>query len=88
MRNPTSKEGRWERRRRSTGGPDEVPADLAAALEKDPKAKAAFDALKGSERYSVLYRPHQVQGAEKRRAAVEHTTQSLQSEPLSRFVTT
>lgn len=48
----------------------EVPEDLAAALEANPAAKAAFEALKGGERYSVLYRLHQVQGLEKREAAV------------------
>ncbi len=48
----------------------EVPADLAAALGADPAAKAAFEALKGGERYAVPYRLHQVQGLEKRKAAV------------------
>lgn len=55
----------------------EVPADLAAALKADPTAKAAFDALRGGERYSVLYRLHQVQGAEKRRVAVTKSLNSL-----------
>ncbi len=55
----------------------EVPADLAAALEADPKAKAAFAALKGGERYSVLYRLHQVRGAEKRRETVDCVVASL-----------
>ncbi len=44
----------------------EVPADLAAALEADPAAKAAFAELKGGDRYSVLSRLHQVGGVERR----------------------
>jgi uncharacterized protein YdeI (YjbR/CyaY-like superfamily) len=55
----------------------EVPGDLAAALEEDQEASAAFAALKGGERYSVLYRLHQVQGAEKRKAAVAKVVQWL-----------
>jgi uncharacterized protein YdeI (YjbR/CyaY-like superfamily) len=48
----------------------DVPPDLAAALEADPEAKAAFAALKGGERYSVLYRLHQVPQGSNKRAAV------------------
>ena len=55
----------------------EVPEDLAAALEANPAAKAAFAALKGGERYSVLYRLHAVQGADKREAAVAKAIASL-----------
>ncbi|GAA4008731.1 YdeI family protein [Sphingomonas swuensis] len=55
----------------------EVPEDLVVALEADPAAKAAFGALKGGERYSVLYRLHQVQAAEKRKAAVAKVVMGL-----------
>jgi uncharacterized protein YdeI (YjbR/CyaY-like superfamily) len=55
----------------------EVPEDLAAALEANPEAKAAVEALKGGERYSVLYRLHQVQSAVKRRAAVKKVVAGL-----------
>jgi uncharacterized protein YdeI (YjbR/CyaY-like superfamily) len=55
----------------------EVPEDFAAALEASPEAKAAFAALKGGERYSVLYRLHQVRGAEKRRGAVAKVVAGL-----------
>lgn len=48
----------------------ELPEDLAAALEADPAAKAAFEALKSGERYSVLYRLHQVQPETDRRKVV------------------
>jgi uncharacterized protein YdeI (YjbR/CyaY-like superfamily) len=62
----------------------EVPADLAAALEADPAAKAAFEALKGGERYAVLYRLHQVQGAEKRRVAVDKIVSRLANSQADR----
>ncbi|GAA3998283.1 YdeI/OmpD-associated family protein [Sphingomonas humi] len=55
----------------------EVPEDLRAALEGDPAAKAAFAALKGGERYSVLYRLHAVQGVDKGKAAVAKAIASL-----------
>ncbi len=57
----------------------EVPEDLAAALEANPEAEEAFAALKGSERYPVLYWLHQVQGAEKQRAEVEEAMKKLGS---------
>jgi uncharacterized protein YdeI (YjbR/CyaY-like superfamily) len=56
----------------------EVPEDLAAALEANPEAKAAFAALKGRERYPVLYRLHQVQRAAKRKEAVGKVVAGLQ----------
>lgn len=63
-----------EQRMRS-GGLQQI--DAARALEADPAAKAAFEALKGGERYAVLYRLHQVQGAERRAAAIQKTMGSL-----------
>lgn len=50
-------DGRWER---AYGGPATitVPDDLTAALDAAPAARAAFDALKGQDRYSVLHRVH------------------------------
>jgi uncharacterized protein YdeI (YjbR/CyaY-like superfamily) len=35
-----------------------VPDDLTAALDAEPTARAAFDALRASDRYAVLYRLH------------------------------
>ena len=50
-------DGRWER---AYAGPATitVPADLAAALDASPAARAAFDGLTGQDRYSVLHRVH------------------------------
>jgi uncharacterized protein YdeI (YjbR/CyaY-like superfamily) len=50
-------DGRWER---AYAGPATitVPDDLAAALDAEPAARAAFDALDGQNRYAVLWRVH------------------------------
>lgn len=49
----------------------EAPDDLTEALAANPKAKAFFETLKGSNRYGVLYRLHQVQKPDKRAAAID-----------------
>ena len=48
-------DGRWER---AYAGPATVttPDDLAAALDAEPGARAASDALDGQNRYAVLWR--------------------------------
>lgn len=66
----------------------EVPDDLIAALEASPEAKVGFAALKGSERYSLLYRLHQVQVAEKRKAAVAKAIKRLVDRDVLRLVAT
>lgn len=48
-------DGRWERAY-AGAATAEVPADLALALAESPRAAAAFAALDGSGRYSVLHR--------------------------------
>jgi uncharacterized protein YdeI (YjbR/CyaY-like superfamily) len=50
-------DGRWER---AYAGPATitVPDDLAAALDAEPAARKAFDALDGTNRYAVLWRVH------------------------------
>ncbi|MGY1652367.1 YdeI/OmpD-associated family protein [Geodermatophilus sp. SYSU D01119] len=50
-------DGRWDR---AYAGPATitVPDDLAAALDASPGARAAFDALDGTNRYAVLWRVH------------------------------
>ena len=49
------RDGRWEV---AYAGPAaiEIPADLAAALRANPKAKAMFDVLTSQNRYSILFR--------------------------------
>jgi uncharacterized protein YdeI (YjbR/CyaY-like superfamily) len=50
-------DGRWER---AYTGPATItmPDDLAAALDAEPAARAAYDALDGQNRYAVLWRVH------------------------------
>ena len=48
-------DGRWDAAYDSPANAT-VPADLAAALRKAPKAKRFFEALDGQNRYAILYR--------------------------------
>lgn len=48
-------DGRWDRAYDSPGTAT-VPADLQAALDANPDAKACFEALKGINRYAILHR--------------------------------
>jgi uncharacterized protein YdeI (YjbR/CyaY-like superfamily) len=50
-------DGRWERAYAGSATIT-VPDDLAAALDADPAARSAFDALDGANRYAVLWRVH------------------------------
>ncbi|MGY1827330.1 YdeI/OmpD-associated family protein [Blastococcus sp. SYSU DS0541] len=50
-------DGRWERAYPGAATIT-VPDDLAAALDAEPGARAAFDALDGQNRYAVLWRVH------------------------------
>jgi uncharacterized protein YdeI (YjbR/CyaY-like superfamily) len=48
----------------------EIPADLQAALDAEPAAKAFFATLKGANRYAVLYRIHDAKRPETRAARI------------------
>jgi uncharacterized protein YdeI (YjbR/CyaY-like superfamily) len=48
----------------------EVPADLQAALEANPKAAAFFATLKGANRYAILYRVGEAKRPETRAARI------------------
>jgi uncharacterized protein YdeI (YjbR/CyaY-like superfamily) len=50
-------DGRWDAAY-APASTAEVPADLAAALDADPRARAFFDTLTGANRYAILYRVH------------------------------
>jgi uncharacterized protein YdeI (YjbR/CyaY-like superfamily) len=58
-------DGRWDAAYAPTSAA-EAPADLAAALEVNPKAAAFFATLKGANRYAILYRIGAVKTAEAR----------------------
>ena len=47
--------GRWESAYQPWSNPD-IPADLQAALDARPNAKAFFETLRGGNRYGVIYR--------------------------------
>lgn len=48
-----------------------VPADLAAALDALPAARAFFDRLTGANRYAILYRIHDAKRPATRAARIE-----------------
>ncbi len=58
-------DGRWERAydRQSVA---QVPPDLQAALDENPKAAEFFATLTGANRYAVLYRIHDAKRAQTR----------------------
>ena len=55
----------------------EVPADLAAALARDPAAKAMFEKLNAANRYAVLYRVTTAKRPETRRRRIEELAAML-----------
>lgn len=55
----------------------EVPADLAAALGRDPSAKAMFDELSAPNRYSILYRVTTAKRPDTRRRRIEQLVAML-----------
>jgi uncharacterized protein YdeI (YjbR/CyaY-like superfamily) len=62
-------DGRWEA---AYAGPAtiEVPADLTAALEANPKAAAFFKTLNSQNRYAILLRIHDAKRPETRRKRI------------------
>jgi uncharacterized protein YdeI (YjbR/CyaY-like superfamily) len=64
-------DGRWESAYPSQKT-IEVPADLAAALAAEPRARAMFEILTSQNRYAVLYRIHNAKRSETRVRRIEH----------------
>ena len=69
-------DGRWEAAYRSFSDM-EVPAELAAALKKNKKAKAFFDQLDKTNRYAFCWRVHTAKKAETRVARAEKFVEML-----------
>ena len=69
-------DGRWER---AYAGPATVtvPDDLRDALDAEPPARAAFDALDGQNRYAVLWRVHTAHTAATRAKRIATLVQML-----------
>lgn len=55
-----------------------VPEDLQKALNKNKKAKAVFESLKSSERYSFLFRIHNAKKAETRERRIKQFVEMLE----------
>jgi uncharacterized protein YdeI (YjbR/CyaY-like superfamily) len=58
-------DGRWERAYASSRNM-EIPADLLAAIESEPKALALFKRLNAQNRYSLAFRTHHMKTPEGR----------------------
>ncbi len=64
------RDGRWEAAYQPQGGLT-VPADLLAALDKHPEARAFFDTLNKPNRYAICYRIETAVKPETRQARIE-----------------
>ena len=62
-------DGRWDAAYAPASTAD-IPPDLAAALDADPRARAFFDALTGANRYAILYRVQTAKKPETRAARI------------------
>ena len=69
-------DGRWEAAYRSFSDM-EVPAELAAALKKNKKAKTFFDQLDRTNRYAFCWRVHTAKKPETRLARAEKFVEML-----------
>jgi len=58
-------DGRWERAYGNLKG-DEFPADLRAAIDASPKAKAMFETLTAQNSFALAHRVHNLKTAEAR----------------------
>jgi uncharacterized protein YdeI (YjbR/CyaY-like superfamily) len=69
-------DGRWEAAYAGSAT-IEVPADLAAALDAEPRAKALFATLTGQNRYAILYRVTTARRAQTRARRIEEIVAML-----------
>jgi uncharacterized protein YdeI (YjbR/CyaY-like superfamily) len=69
-------DGRWDAAY-SGAATIEVPADLAAALDAEPRAKAFFAELTGQNRYAILYRVTTARRAQTRARRIEEIVAML-----------
>jgi uncharacterized protein YdeI (YjbR/CyaY-like superfamily) len=63
-------DGRWESAYQGSST-IEVPSDLTAALDAEPRARAMFDILTSQNRYAVLYRIHAAKRSNTRAQLIE-----------------
>jgi len=69
-------DGRWDAAYDSPAGA-QVPEDLAAALHRNPRAKAFFDALDRANRYAILWRLQTAKKAETRARRIQQFVEML-----------
>lgn len=70
-------DGRWDKAYASQKNMT-VPEDLQAALNKNKKAKAFFETLKGSNRYAILFRIHNAKKLETRIRRIQQFVEMLE----------
>lgn len=70
-------DGRWEAAY-APASKAEVPQDLQAALDANPKARAFFGTLTGANRYAILYRIDAVKKTETRARKIEDFVRMLE----------
>lgn len=68
-------DGRWDAAYRISGA--EMPADLQAALEADPKAKAALATLSAQNRFALIFRVNALKTEAGRRKKIADLTAML-----------
>ena len=78
------KDGRWAQAYESQKNIS-VPQDFQSALNKNKKAKAFFDTLKSSERYSFLFRIHTAKKAETRAKLIQKFVEMLEKHEKIHF---
>jgi uncharacterized protein YdeI (YjbR/CyaY-like superfamily) len=69
-------DGRWDAAYAGSAG-IEMPADLAAALQAEPRAQAMFDILTSQNRYAILYRTASAKQAQTRARRIEQFVSML-----------
>ena len=69
-------DGRWEAAYASQSKA-QVPPDLQAALDAEPRAKAFFATLDGTNRYAILFRTHQAKRPEARAKRIAQFVEML-----------
>jgi uncharacterized protein YdeI (YjbR/CyaY-like superfamily) len=69
-------DGRWDVAYAGSAT-SELPADLLAAVAKDPQAQAMFDVLTKSNRYSLIYRVNEAKRADTRARRIEQLVAML-----------
>jgi uncharacterized protein YdeI (YjbR/CyaY-like superfamily) len=68
-------DGRWARAYRSKGA--EVPADLQAAIDAEPKARRMFEKLSAQNRFALIFRTRNMKTEAGRRRKIESFVEML-----------